>query len=186
MDVLQIPGTSQESKLSGLPEVITKVEVDPLQMVQGGTTVIKVYAPPGITMRGLLDDRTLNFFPQEYGYVALQGVDALMSPGRYPLALEGELPTGEPARHLGALAGEVDRLEAATHLGGGHAEHPREEPDVLLDGEVVVHARRLGHVADPVAQGRVACRPAPISAICALALTAALKLRDAPPASGSK
>lgn len=95
MDVLQIPGTSQESKLSGLPEVITKVEVDPLQMVQGGTTVIKVYAPPGITMRGLLDDRTLNFFPQEYGYVALQGVHALMSPGRYPLALEGELPNGE-------------------------------------------------------------------------------------------
>ena len=57
MDVLQIPGTSQESKLSALPEVITKVEVDPLQMVQGGTTVIKVYAPPGITMRGLLDDQ---------------------------------------------------------------------------------------------------------------------------------
>ena len=95
MDVLQIPGTSQESKLSALPEVITKVEVDPLQMVQGGTTVIKVYAPPGITMRGLLDDRTLNFFPQEYGYVALQGVHALLSPGRYPLALEGELPNGE-------------------------------------------------------------------------------------------
>jgi murein DD-endopeptidase MepM/ murein hydrolase activator NlpD len=95
IDVLQIPGTSQESKLSALPEVITKVEVDPLQMVQGGTTVIKVYAPPGITMRGLLDDRTLNFFPQEYGYVALQGVHALMSPGLYPLALEGELPNGE-------------------------------------------------------------------------------------------
>ena len=95
MDVFQIPGTSRESKLSGLPEVITKVEVDPLQMVQGGTTVIKVYAPPGITMRGLLDDRTLNFFPQEYGYVALQGVHALISPGLYPLALEGELPNGE-------------------------------------------------------------------------------------------
>jgi murein DD-endopeptidase MepM/ murein hydrolase activator NlpD len=95
MDVLQIPGTSQESKLSGLPEVITKVEVDPLQMVQGGTTVIKVYAPPGITMRGFLDRRTLNFFPQEYGYVALQGVHALNSPGLYPLALEGELPNGE-------------------------------------------------------------------------------------------
>lgn len=95
MDVLQIPGTSQESKLSGLPVAITKVEVDPLQLVQGGTTVIKVYAPPGITMRGLLDDRTLNFFPQEYGYVALQGVHALMSPGLYPLALEGELPDGD-------------------------------------------------------------------------------------------
>jgi murein DD-endopeptidase MepM/ murein hydrolase activator NlpD len=95
MDVLQIPGTSPESKFSGLPEVITKVEVNPLQMVQGVTTVIKVYAPPGLTMRGLLDDRTLNFFPQEYGYVALQGVHARMSPGLYPLALEGDLPNGQ-------------------------------------------------------------------------------------------
>ncbi len=69
--MLQIPTTSQESTSFGLPELMTKVDVDPLQMVQGGTTVIKVYAPPGITMRGSLAERTLNFFPQDYGYVTL-------------------------------------------------------------------------------------------------------------------
>jgi len=95
MDMLQIPTTSQESTSFGLPELMTKVDVDPLQMVQGGTTVIKVYAPPGITMRGSLAERTLNFFPQDYGYVALQGIHALTQPGLYPLILEGELPSGE-------------------------------------------------------------------------------------------
>lgn len=94
-DVLQVIGTSQESTPSGLPDAIVKVEIDPLQMVQGGTTVIKVYAPPGITMRGSLAERTLNFFPQDYGYVALQGIDALTSPRLYPMTLEGELPNGE-------------------------------------------------------------------------------------------
>jgi murein DD-endopeptidase MepM/ murein hydrolase activator NlpD len=89
------PGTSLEVGLSGLPEEIEKVNIDPLQMIQGGTTVIRVYAPPNVTIRGSLADRKLNFFPQDYGYVALQGIYALTSPGLYPLTLEGELPGGE-------------------------------------------------------------------------------------------
>ena len=94
-DVLRVSDVSQESMASGLPEPITRVEIDPLQTVQGGTTVIKVLAPEGTRMRGVLADRNLNFFPQEYGYVALQGIHALLSPGLYPLTLEGELPSGE-------------------------------------------------------------------------------------------
>lgn len=94
-DVLQVAGNSQTDESTGLPGAITKVEVDPLFMIQGGTTVIKVYASPGITMRGSLSDRTLNFFPQDDGYVALQGIHAMTSPGLYPLTLEGELPDGE-------------------------------------------------------------------------------------------
>jgi hypothetical protein len=62
---------------------------------QSGTTVVKAYAPSGITMRGSLADRTLNFFAQDYGYVALQGIHAMTPPGLYPLTLEGKLPSGE-------------------------------------------------------------------------------------------
>jgi murein DD-endopeptidase MepM/ murein hydrolase activator NlpD len=78
--------------LTGLPQGIEKVEVDPLLMVQGGTIVIKVYGPAGNTIRGSLAERNLNFFLQDYGYVALQGIDAMMPPGLYPLLVEGELP----------------------------------------------------------------------------------------------
>lgn len=78
-----------------MPAEIEKVDADPLQMIQGGTTVIKVYAPANLTIRGSLAERKLNFFPQDYGYVALQGIHALTHPGLYPLILEGELPSGE-------------------------------------------------------------------------------------------
>lgn len=94
-DVLRVAAESQTNAPAGLPESITKVEVDPLLMIQGGTTVIKVSAPPGITMRGSLADRTLNFFPQDYGYVALQGIHAMTLSGLYPLTLAGELPGGQ-------------------------------------------------------------------------------------------
>jgi murein DD-endopeptidase MepM/ murein hydrolase activator NlpD len=95
MDVLRVAGDSQGDAPAGLPEALTKVEVDPLLMIQGGTTVVKVYAPAGITMSGSLAERTLNFFPQEYGYVALQGIHAWTPPGLYPLMLEGELSNGQ-------------------------------------------------------------------------------------------
>ena len=95
MDVLRVPGVSEASNFSGLPQTITKVEIDPLRIVQGGTTVIKVYALPELVLRGSLADRNLSFFPQEYGYVALQGISALLPPGLYPLSIEGELLNGQ-------------------------------------------------------------------------------------------
>lgn len=99
IDVLRVAGDSQGNTPNSLLDAITKVEVDPLLMVQGGTTVIKVSAPPGIKMSGSLAERTLNFFPQEYGYVALQGIHALTPPGLYPLTLAGELP-GPSGEHF--------------------------------------------------------------------------------------
>lgn len=93
-DVLRFGDASQSDAPAGLPEAITRVEVDPLLMIQGGTTVVKVYAPPNASMSGSLAGRSLNFFPQDYGYVALQGIHAMTPPGLYPLRLEGELPNG--------------------------------------------------------------------------------------------
>lgn len=94
-DVLEVSRSSQQSTPSGLPEAISKVDLEPLQLVQGGTVVIKVSLPPDIKLRGSLVERNLNFFPQEYGFVALQGIHALTPAGLYPLVLEGELPSGE-------------------------------------------------------------------------------------------
>ncbi len=94
-DVIRVSGSSQSEASAGLPESITKVEIEPLQMIQGGTEIVKVYVSPDITMRGSLAGRNLNFFPQDYGYVALQGIHAMTPPGPYPLTLEGELPGGE-------------------------------------------------------------------------------------------
>jgi len=77
------------------PKSITTIDVEPLVMTQGGTEEIKVHAPPGITLRGSLADYMLNFFPLEDGYVAMQGIHAMLPSGLYPLELEGILPGGE-------------------------------------------------------------------------------------------
>lgn len=94
-DELRVAGNPSGDAPAALPGTITKVEVEPLLMIQGGTTDVKVQAPQGITLRGSLADRALNFFPQDYGYVALQGIHAMLPPGLYPLELKGELPDGK-------------------------------------------------------------------------------------------
>ncbi|HEX6268942.1 MAG TPA: LysM peptidoglycan-binding domain-containing protein [Anaerolineales bacterium] len=94
-DVLQVSGSAQEGNLAGFAEIITEVEIDPLIMLQGGTTLIKVYAAADSPIRGSLAERQLNFFSQDGGYVALQGIHAMLPPGLYPLRLEGDLPNGE-------------------------------------------------------------------------------------------
>ncbi|RPI33737.1 MAG: LysM peptidoglycan-binding domain-containing protein [Chloroflexota bacterium] len=95
-DVLRLPGQTVEGP-GALPEQIAEVEIDPLPLVQGKTTVIRVAAQGGLSLAGTLVDRELNFFPQEDGsYVALQGVHAMLPPGLYPLTLRGTLADGTP------------------------------------------------------------------------------------------
>ena len=95
-DVVQVVGDSSETIAPvGLPEIVTRVEVTPVSMRQGETAVIKVSAPPGISMSGSLGERVLYFFPQGNDYVSLQGIHALTTSGLYPLALQGKLPNGE-------------------------------------------------------------------------------------------
>jgi murein DD-endopeptidase MepM/ murein hydrolase activator NlpD len=95
-DVVQVVDDSSELiSPAGLPEIVTRVEVNPVSMRQGDTAVIKVSAPSGISMSGSLGERVLYFFPQGNDYVSLQGIHALTTPGLYPLALQGKLPNGD-------------------------------------------------------------------------------------------
>jgi murein DD-endopeptidase MepM/ murein hydrolase activator NlpD len=93
--VLQISANVPQGAVqSGLPAMIDRVQVTPIFMLQGGTNVIRVTAPGGISMSGSLNDHVLNFFPDGDGYVALQGIHAMTEPGLYPLALQGRLADG--------------------------------------------------------------------------------------------
>jgi murein DD-endopeptidase MepM/ murein hydrolase activator NlpD len=100
-DVLYATGGESEAAASGLPAVFEDAVVSPLPLKQGGTTVIRVQIPEGVTVSGMLVDHELHFFPDTestpQGYdsqVALQGVHALLEPGPYPLRLEATLPDG--------------------------------------------------------------------------------------------
>ncbi len=94
-DVLYTSGDNGESTTSGLPIVIDKASISPLPLKQGGTAVIRVEVPEGVTINGTLVNYPLNFFPDADGsMVALQGIHALLEPGIYPILLEATLPDG--------------------------------------------------------------------------------------------
>lgn len=100
-EVLHIPGmvnTTQNSDLPGaLPETISKVELYPQPFVQGKTSQVQVSGQAGMSIEGLLNGQTFEFFPDEQGkLIGLVGIHAMTEPGLYPLAISGILPEGPP------------------------------------------------------------------------------------------
>jgi murein DD-endopeptidase MepM/ murein hydrolase activator NlpD len=93
-DVLYSPTGNSESNATGLPSAFSAVSIEPLPLVQGGTEVIRAQVTDGVTLSGTLVDMPLHFFPSNNGQVALQGVDAILEPGVYPLLTEATLPDG--------------------------------------------------------------------------------------------
>jgi len=95
-DVLRLAG-DDTSGPGALPGQITGVEVTPLPLVQGKTGVIQVQGTVGISLTGSLAGHDLHFFPNGDGqYVALQGLHAMLTPGLYPLSIQGKLADGTP------------------------------------------------------------------------------------------
>jgi murein DD-endopeptidase MepM/ murein hydrolase activator NlpD len=94
-DVLYSPTGTTEDTATGLPNAFNSATISPLPLVQGGTEVIKVEAQKDVSVSGTLVDKPLHFFPESGdGQIALQGVDALLDPGVYPLFIEASLPDG--------------------------------------------------------------------------------------------
>lgn len=94
-DILYLRG-AEKAGPGALPEAITEVSFEPLNLAQGKTVLITVIGPPGLILNGSLAGRDLRFFTDNSGYVALQGVHALTEPGLYPLTLKGKLPQNSP------------------------------------------------------------------------------------------
>lgn len=95
-DVLRLPGDG-DSGPSALPGAIESVQINPLPLIQGEAAVISLSASPGLAASGQLGDYELTFYPDNQGgYVALQGIHAMLQPGLYPLTIEGSLPDGTP------------------------------------------------------------------------------------------
>ena len=87
-DILYSPTGNSEGDATGLPSTFQSANLEPLPLVQGGTEVIRVQAQEGVSLSGMLVDKPLHFFQSNNDQVALQGVDALLEPGVYPLLME--------------------------------------------------------------------------------------------------
>jgi murein DD-endopeptidase MepM/ murein hydrolase activator NlpD len=93
-DILYSPTGNSEGNATGLPSAFQSANIEPLPMVQGGTEVIRAQAREGVALSGMLVDKPLHFFQSNNDQVALQGVDALLEPGVYPLLMEATLADG--------------------------------------------------------------------------------------------
>jgi murein DD-endopeptidase MepM/ murein hydrolase activator NlpD len=94
-DVLFLPSGSASSEAAGLPPIFNAITSDPLPMAQGTTVQVKVVPAQSVTLRGLLVDHPLHFFPVGDGsQVAFQGIYALKNPGIYPLRIDATLADG--------------------------------------------------------------------------------------------
>lgn len=83
---LRIPG---DTAYHDLPGEWVDVRLRPLSLQQGSTVSIFVRNLLNGTPSGSLAGQPLRFFPYEDGYVALVGIDAFTTPGRYTLQLAG-------------------------------------------------------------------------------------------------
>ena len=80
---------------SGVP-AFPEVSAVPAPAVQGQTMLVEVQSESGLDLDGTFLGQDLLFVEDEGRYWALAGVDALTSPGSYPLGLEAvELESGD-------------------------------------------------------------------------------------------
>ena len=94
-DLLYLPSGSSTAAPSGLPADIVSAELDPLPLRQGSTAQVKVVTSQAVSLGGLLVDQPLSFFSTDADtWVALQGVNAILDPGVYPLRLDVTRPDG--------------------------------------------------------------------------------------------
>ena len=90
------PGSSPVQSISLASPYLQDIQIDPLPLVQGFTSVVKVAASQPVDLSGTLAGNNLKFFPNgENQWAALQGIDAMADPGIYPITLQGTLPDGK-------------------------------------------------------------------------------------------
>jgi murein DD-endopeptidase MepM/ murein hydrolase activator NlpD len=94
-DVLFGDSGTNEAVANGMPPAFQEVVLRDMPFKQGGTAEITIKTDPANQLSGILVDKPLKFFPGENGtQVALQGVNAMLTPGPYPLQLTATLPDG--------------------------------------------------------------------------------------------
>ncbi len=121
-----------------LPLPFTALDVGPVPVLQGHTVRIRADLISGAEVRGVFDDRTINFVVQENVYYALLGVHALDDPGFYPLALLATDDAGD----------EVYLSQSIQVVDGGYLYEeiilPAERDDLLNPEAIAAERAQLG------------------------------------------
>ena len=96
-DALFFSSKSESESQSSFSNFISKIEIDPIPVVQGHTAVVRIYTKEPSIITGSLGDRGLIFFQDQTAgfYYALSGISAIAVPGLIPLKLSGSFTNGD-------------------------------------------------------------------------------------------
>ncbi len=96
-EVLFFSSDQVQERVSLISDQIEKIEIIPLPVVQGRTSVIRAYAKSPVDLGGSINDKPLNFYYSETDgfYYAIHGFHALAEPGLVRLSLSGSEENGQ-------------------------------------------------------------------------------------------
>lgn len=82
--------------VSPFSDRITSIEILPLPLVQGHTTIVRVFAKEAVKLSGSVNDKSIRFFYDQESdfYYATHGVHAMADNGLVPLAVNGTFEDG--------------------------------------------------------------------------------------------
>lgn len=114
-------------QVSLISPIIRDVVINPLPILQGETSVIRVVTTQPVELSGSLAGYDLHFFPEStdagtHTYIAMQGVHVMADPGIYPFTLQGKLEDGSLfsfeqmliLQPLGYINESIEGVDAAT------------------------------------------------------------------------
>lgn len=87
----------ETSEVSTFSPSISRIEINPLPVVQGHTTAIYIYAKQPGEFSGSINGRPVYFFRDEAQgfYYSLNGISAIAEPGLIPVRIEGVTENGD-------------------------------------------------------------------------------------------
>jgi murein DD-endopeptidase MepM/ murein hydrolase activator NlpD len=96
-ETLYYPSDATPAASNSIAVSVSSVDIQPLPLVQGGTTEINIKTNQPVNLSGSLAGHELHFFQNASNnqYVALQGINALADPGLYPLTIKGVQADGK-------------------------------------------------------------------------------------------
>ncbi len=96
-DVYYYSSGDQQETVSTFSNLISRIEVNPLPVSQGHTSIVYIYAKEPGNFTGTYGDKTITFFQdKENGfYYAFNGISAIADIGLVPLKISGQFENGE-------------------------------------------------------------------------------------------
>jgi murein DD-endopeptidase MepM/ murein hydrolase activator NlpD len=95
-ETLYAKATEGKATTATVGPFITALTVDPLPLVQGKTTTVKVKTTDPVSLTGSLAGQDLHFFEEEAGnYIAFAGISALHETGLSEIMLQATTSSGE-------------------------------------------------------------------------------------------